>query len=310
MDILVVTSWGLGQFLNEAAEGAKVEEKSMHLGTTVLRTGLSLAAITAVAIASLALTAISGAAPVFAQSSGNFSISPPPIADTSFEDGKGNLRLSIPFMSLHMDNGFNMAGAGFNLVGRKAFSDMFALNFAIGAMAIGGSQEVTWYSGSTKLYTDKTEMTSVMVPMSANIELQIYKGDVFNTILFGGPLLNMGSTSVTVTRTAYAAPYTNSSTTSSSSMSLGGYQAGFQLGWKLGDFDVSGFGMQTSQSGTVTTDVGSFDIPRFTSTSYGADIKYVPLDMALSSMIQNSGGSAPGQGYQMVYVVLSWIKDF
>ncbi len=251
-------------------------------------------------------------------SSSSFSIAPPPIADPTFEAGKGYMRFSGQYLSVKMDNGFDQTGIGFNMVGRKATSDRFAFNFAFGMNVTSGkldTNKVTPNSpiaGATTTESDSMSLVTLLMPMSVNMELQAYQGPVFNTILFGGYVFNLASmtmdTTSTTTITGAMTGTNYNAFSATGTMVTGGFQFGAQMGWALGDYHVDGFGMSVTQSGSSTfnSSYGSIttDIPAYTSTSFGADVKYVPWNLSLSSMVQNS--KQPDNGYKMRMITLSW----
>lgn len=229
----------------------------------------------------------------------NFSVAPPPIASPYFEAGKGEGKFRFTYLTIS-GQGMDLTGGGFDFVGRSAFSDKLAGDVAAGMLIIGADLA----GGGT--------MTLVNIPISLNLELQAYKGDVMSAIVFAGPAMIMtpGSMEMKVGTTTMTASIFNF---------LYGAQAGLQLGVKLGDFTLSPFAMAQSLQGTSTVTITvsgqsqstTTDIPAYTTTSYGADLMYTPWGLTLSSVLQEAN-KADNQtpGFKTHIYTLSFTKQF
>ena len=244
-----------------------------------------------------------------AQSS--FQISPPPIATPEFDAGKVDKKFSATYVGIS-GTGFDLYGAGVNSITRTANSDMTALDLSFGGFIM---------SGTMVFGTSKGDLLVMNVPFSVNFEFQPVKNENIALILFGGPMVNFGLSSLSY-ESQYYNPFTNrtttDTTTSSTTTLLYGVQGGAQLGIKAGGFTISPFAMFQSQQGTASTTTSSaygsssssISIPAFTSTSYGLDILYRPWNMTLSSMLQEAAKSGSGNnssaGFKTTVISLSW----
>src|SRR5574341_962815 len=132
-----------------------------------------------------ALVLLSTASFVFAASSqSTFSISPPPIATPVFDVKETDIKVGATYLTMKStDPGmdFKLNGYGINFVGRSAFGSIVAIDYAIGVLYMDGDIS----TGGTA--TMKMDLTGANIPISVNLEVQPYKNDVFNVILFAGP---------------------------------------------------------------------------------------------------------------------------
>lgn len=233
------------------------------------------------------LTAVS----VFAESS--FSIAPPPIADAVFDAKEWNMKVRGTYLTMKGTDpafDFKLNGYGVDVVARKAVDDGLAINGGIGVIHLDGKM-----GGGT--------LTGVTTPITVNVELQPFKNDVANLIVFLGPQLSISSMELdTAGYWAYIDSY------------IYGYQVGMQMGFNIKDtVGIDVFLMTLTQSGSQDTysSYGSFssDIPSFFTTSFGIDFVYLPWGVALSSILQEAGDSdSAGMKTQMYQI--SWSKKF
>src|SRR3990172_221656 len=242
--------------------------------------------------------------PVFAGSSqSTFSISPPPIASPVFDVKETDMKVGLTYLTMeNSDPGtvFELDGYGINFVGRSAFGSIVALDYAIGVIYMDGDIS----TGGTA--TTKMNLSGANIPISVNLEIQPYKNDVFNVILFAGPALNISAMEIEVKGTYSDTIYVDSI--------MYGPQGGIQLGFGLGDFNLDLFGMATSLRGKqeTTSTYGSdtsTTIPAYTTTSFGADLTYMPLGLALSSIMQEAQ-QGDNNGFETHIYTISWSHKF
>jgi len=210
-----------------------------------------------------------------AQSSSNFSISPPPIPWFEYEKGQNDIRISTAMFSIDSDENpyLEMTGIVGGLMYREAFSDIFALTIGASFFISGGdiaeNSSVEMYGGAYQF----------------GPELQIINTENLGLILFGslyGNGLKMSGTTPTA----------------SIDVSIKSgicFQAGMQFSIKLGDFALSPFYLYQKTgsgegSGQIKMKVGGTNttsrIPSYVIKTYGFDIVYVPGNITLSSMLQ------------------------
>jgi len=255
------------------------------------------------------LLLISIASFVFAGSSqSTFSISPPPIASPVFDVKETDVKVGLTYLTMKSTDptmDFKLDGYGINFVGRSAFGNKLAIDYAIGVIYMDG--EIA--TGGTA--TMKMDLTGANIPISVNIEIQPYKNDVFNVILFVGPAFNITAMEMESKYTILGTTY--SDTTYIDSI-LYGPQGGLQLGFGLGDFNLDVFGMATSLRGKqeTTSTYGadtSTTIPAYTTTSFGADLVYTPWGLALSSILQEAK-QGDNNGFKTNMYQISWSHKF
>ncbi|MDP2167113.1 MAG: hypothetical protein Q8J64_02140 [Thermodesulfovibrionales bacterium] len=240
------------------------------------------------------------ASTAYAQQS-NFSVTPPPLASPSFERGQKDIKFGIVGVSVEGE-GFELTGGGVNIVPRHAFTDHVAGNLQLGLSAL---------SGETAIGTFKSDLSFMNMQFGLNLELQPVKAKMASLIFFGGPLLNLGLGSVDYSYSLFGKTYTD---TMNITTTMFGVQGGAQVGIKLGPFHLDPFAMISSQSGTTTVDTSftstSSDIPSFTTTSYGADIVFLPWNLTLSSMLQQAAKAGDNEESDTTVVMLSFSKKF
>jgi hypothetical protein len=244
---------------------------------------------------------LSASSYVFAASSqSTFSISPPPIASPVFDVKETDMKVGLTYLTMeNSDPGtvFEIDGYGINFVGRTAFGSVVALDYAIG---------VIYMDGNVNMSGTKMDLSGANIPISVNLEVQPYKNDVFNVILFAGPAVNISAMEIEVKGTYTDTIYVDSV--------MYGPQGGVQLGFGLGDFNLDVFGMATSLRGKqeTTSTYGSdtsTTIPAYTTTSFGADLTYMPWGLALSSIMQEAQ-QGDNNGFETHIYTISWSHKF
>lgn len=219
----------------------------------------------------------------------NFSITPPPIASPTFIEGDSEMKFRGTIVSISGPD-ISLSGAGADMVLRKAFSNEFAGDLQFGVFGIGGDI-------GSGIYQESVTMS--MFQMAANLELQPFKTDTLNMIIFTG---------LTLSASLMSGDSFDATT------SLAGIQVGMQLGLKAGDFHIDPFFMTTSQSGSATTStsMGDYtaDIPAFTTTSVGLDIVYIPANLTLSSIIQQAAEQDTNSDYDVTIFQVAWSTKF
>lgn len=249
----------------------------------------------------------------------NFSFSPPPIAAPEFSAGKVDRKASATYVGIS-GTGIDMSGFGGNFINRQANSDTVALDMSAGIFGINGKLNVA--AGT------KGDFTTVNFPLSIGLEYQAVKDESSSVILFGGPMMSLGVSSLKFSSRTTGVGFSMSSSSSTTSNTLlYGLQGGVQGSLNSGDFTFSPFAMFQSQQGstsattsassstTITgfgttysysTTTTTTSIPSFTSTSFGLDILYRPWNMTLSSMLQEAAKSGNNEGFKTTIISLSW----
>ena len=260
--------------------------------------------IIALAGTGLAVFILFSATAFAGNSQASFSISPAPIATPVFDVKETDMKIGLTYLNIKStDPGvdFKLDGYGLNATGRSSFGNMLAIDYAIGVMYLTGDIQ-TALTGTSSF---KADISGPTIPISFNLEVQPYKNDVFNAIIFVGPAFSLSEmtvkTSGVMSSTAYIYSY------------MYGVQGGLQLGLKMGDFHLDAFGMTSSMQGsqTVSTDYGDTDstIPAYTTTSFGADLMYIPWGLTLSSLLQEAKQS-DNNGFKTTMYQLSWSHKF
>lgn len=242
-----------------------------------------------VALSFFVIVAILAATAVFADdaSSSSFSIAPPPIANPVFDAKEKDEKIRVTYLTMESgpsttnpQNQFKLKGYGLDVVNRKAFNRVLAIDGGVGVTYLDGDMG----NGSTA-----STLSGMTIPLTVNLEVQPIKTDVFNLIVFVGPqfgisYMKIDSPGMYMTLDSF----------------VYGLQAGAQIGFNINDtIGIDAFGTTLSQAGTQSTyissayysDTISSDIPSFTTTTYGLDFVYLPWGLALSSILQEAGKS-------------------
>ena len=238
----------------------------------------------------------------------NYQISSPPIPWYEFRNGQKDLKISATGMSITgtVDSPNQPeAGGDISIIGgsgggfyRYAFRDEFAVD-------AGGT--VLWAGGDVG---NSATMDMRMVYIPIGLEYLAMRTDNVAVIIFGGMNFSWISVGIDVdtgTEKGSVDIWTNTR----------GPQGGIQAAFKLTDFVFTPFFMATRLSGTATIDYegggesGSTTtgIPPSTSLTYGLDLIYVPIDITLSFIIQQSLSNSDNNGLRTHIVTLSYHFD-
>jgi hypothetical protein len=249
--------------------------------------------------------------PVFAQddSQSTFSISPPPIATPVFEAGESAVKFGAMYLTMKgTDVDFNLNGYGASAVGRTAFSSTTAMDYTFGMTFLSGDIGLDTGLGTSS----GLNLYGLSIPMSFNVEVQPYRNEQFNVIVFAGPALNM--TFMTIENVPTVVVTTLTEEVLNIMSFLYGLQGGLQAGLELGKLHVDVFGMVTQLQGTQTIETTfegstSSSIPAYLTQSYGIDFTYVPWGLTLSSILQQAK-QGDDNGFKTNIYQLSWSRKF
>ncbi len=242
-----------------------------------------------------------------ASSQSSFSVSPPPIANPVFDSREKDMKIRGTYLTMESTDpafDFELSGYGVDAVMRKAFGNRFAMDFNYGVTYLDGDL------GSTGT------LNGISIPFSFNLEVEPFKSDILNVIVFFGPSFNMSAMSMETSYIGYSGQETTMTTTVDSFMY--GAQGGVQLGFTFGPIGVDAFGMTASQKGSQSTYSSyggstSTDIPTMTTNTFGVDFIIVPWGLALSSVLQEAGkGKSEGEssGFKTHLYQLSWSHKY
>lgn len=252
-------------------------------------------------LTSLTLLAILGASTAHAQQvQANFSLTPPPFAWPTFE--KGGVDLKMRLTTYTMDGaGIDLTGGGVDGVVRNAFSDHLATGIQIGLFGMtGGIDSFTAGGGMISLSHSDVSMGDFL--LAASMEAQPFRNDRVATLLFAGPALAFlfGDYDSTTVRNGPPPAGISAFTDSGSIMSyLYGVRGGGQLGVRLGNVHVDLFGTVGSQEGRsrISTAFGNLKnhVPAATVVSVGLDLVYLPWNLSLSAVLQETESTGANQ---------------
>jgi len=244
---------------------------------------------------------------LFAQQT-NFPCSPPPIPWFEFEEGQKDLKISGTLLHLagevedndpnppDMGGDVSVYGGGVSAFFRYAFRPHFAID--IGGTVIGAGGDV----GSA------ATMRMGMITIPVDLEFQPIRTDNIALILFGGFNLSWLFLGIDIDTGGYSAEVDLST-------AMRGPQGGAQIAFKFPEWVISPFIMFSKLSGDVDFDIkdntgtdisGSWSVTAATAMFYGIDIVYIPLDLTLSSIIQQVSSSGNNQGYRTYVLTVSY----
>lgn len=244
---------------------------------------------------------------LFAQQT-NFQFSPPPIPWFEFEEGQKDLKISGTLLHLagevedndpnppDMGGNVSVYGGGVSAFFRYAFRPHFAID--IGGTVIGAGGDV----GSA------ATMRMGMITIPVDLEFQPVRTDRIALILFGGFNLSWLFLGIDIDTGGYSAEVDLST-------AMRGPQGGAQIAFKFPEWVISPFIMFSKLSGDVDFDIkdntgtdisGSWSVTAATAMFYGIDIVYIPLDLTLSSIIQQVSSSGNNQGYRTYVLTVSY----
>lgn len=246
----------------------------------------------------------------------SFQLSPAPIPYPNFKPGAIDGKIDLSYIQMTIQD-YTLNGMSVYGKGRKAFTDMLAVDGMLGLMYLGGQMQGIGPSTlipatSTTYYVPipaaKSTFSSTNFSFAGNLELQAVRTPAFAMILFGG--LNMNITNMSF-KTPYNLYYaqtgktlTGYTDTMTMSLLLTGFQVGMQVDIPLGTFvRLSPFVVMTttSGSGTIINDPGiqstgdmttTMQIDASTSLSTGFDIFI--NDMSIGAMAQSSKSAQTG----------------
>lgn len=259
-----------------------------------------------VALSFFVVVAILATTSVFAADAdtSSFSIAPPPIANPVFDAKEKDQKIRVTYLTMEssptttVSSQFKLKGYGLDIVARKAFNSVLAIDGGVG---------VTYLDGNIGSGSNAGTLTGMTIPLTVNLEVQPVKTDVFSLILFVGPQFG-----ISVMQIDYPGMYI------SSDSYVYGLQVGAQMGFNIKDtVGIDLFGMTLTQEGTQDTYISSAyysdsissDIPSYTTTTYGIDFVYLPWGVALSSILQEAGKSE-STGTKTHMYQLSWSHKF
>ena len=234
--------------------------------------------------------------------------SPPPLPWFEFEEGQKDLKISGTLLHLagevedndpnppDMGGDVSVYGGGVSAFFRYAFRPHFAID--IGGTVIGAGGDV----GSA------ATMRMGMITIPVDLEFQPIRTDNIALILFGGFNLSWLFLGIDIDTGGYSAEVDLST-------AMRGPQGGAQIAFKFPEWVISPFIMFSKLSGDVDFDIkdntgtdisGSWSVTAATAMFYGIDIVYIPLDLTLSSIIQQVSSSGNNQGYRTYVLTVSY----
>ena len=231
----------------------------------------------------------------------NFVVAPPPVGYPIFQQGKGTFQTGVNALYANIKaEGNSMQLYGASALGdyQYAFADNFAINSTI---------DLTLMLGS------KNDLIFAQLPLHLTAIYEPIKTKALSLFLFGGGGADLGLSTMTIS--IPVTQYTNDDTTYTSVITMGSLTGGAQVNFTAGDFIISPFGIYTYTTGSYSysqTSTMSFSYPSgsgniggYSTTIFGFDLLYTPLDVSLSSMVQNTGE------YTLVSLTFKWlIKNY
>ncbi len=233
----------------------------------------------------------------------NFMISPPPIPWFEFQKEQFDMRVGGTYFNMSGDveeqgdkQKLKINGGAGSFIGRYAFHDRWAIDGGMGVFGGGGS------AGPADI-----GMAGLSVPL--DLEFQAVKTDKISLILFGGLNYSFFWTGIWLTETsgddieiqAYANQF--------------GPQLGAQLSFKSDKVTVAPFFLWQRLSGSASADVyvndelqnsGSSDLPATSFVFYGLDIVFVPINLTLSTVMQQILASGDNKGIRTIIISLCY----
>ena len=251
----------------------------------------------------------------------SFQLSPAPIPYPYFKPGATDGKIDLSYIQMKITD-YTLNGMSVYGKGRKAFTDMLAIDGMLGLMYLGGQMpgigpisQLPAYSASgsflgyyTPIAAKQSTFTSTNFSFAGNLEVQAVRTPAFALILFGGLNMNVTSMSFKTPYNLYYAPtgntYTGYNDTLSLSLLLTGFQAGMQVDIPLGSMvrfspfivmtTTSGTGTMKDEPGVKTSGNTSYtyDVQASTAISTGFDVFI--NDISLGAMAQSSKSSQTG----------------
>jgi hypothetical protein len=231
-----------------------------------------------------------------------FRIAPPPVGYPVFEPGIRHVGLGAngTFLTVKMlDTPMHLYGGAAFATLQQCFNDSFTFSGSVaGALLMG----------------DEYDLMLTQIPVNVFGLFQAAKHERGTLFLFGGAGSDIGITIMTVT-IPQPVPLTtriikDETQVSTTVLTVTG-NGGGQINVPAGDFIVSLFGVYHFTGGsysTTQTSSMSYSYPSTSGTiegvsavSLGCDLLYTPLNLALSSQVQNS------DRYTLITVALKWL---
>lgn len=251
----------------------------------------------------------------------SFQLSPAPIPYPYFKPGATDGKIDLSYIQMKITD-YTLNGMSVYGKGRKAFTDMLAVDGMLGLMYLGGQMpgigpisRLPAYNSSggiigyyTPIPASKSTFTSTNFSFAGNLELQAIRTPAFAMILFGGLNMNVTNMSFKTPYNLYYATtgttYTGYNDTLSMSLLLTGFQVGMQVDIPLGTMvrlspfvvmtTTSGTGTMKDEPGVKTSGATSYtyDVQASTALSTGFDIFI--NDMSIGAMAQSSKSAQTG----------------
>jgi hypothetical protein len=232
----------------------------------------------------------------------SFQVTVPPIPWYEFSKGQKDIKVNGTFLYLtgeieaqETGGDVSIYGGGISSFYRYAFRDKFA--FDIGGLVVGAGGDAG----------DDATMEMTMLSLPCDLEFQPVKTNRYSVILFGG---------FNFTWMYLGIDYDDGTDVYGIDIwsSMRGPQGGIQVAIKFTEFVFAPFFMITSLSGDAEIDINengnrmsvSSGIPSTTSCYYGIDIIYLPWDITLSSILQQTMSSGDNQGYKTYVFTVSY----
>lgn len=233
----------------------------------------------------------------------NFMISPPPIPWFEFQEGQYDMRVGATYFNMSGDveheggeQSLEINGGAGSMIARYAFHDQWAVDGGFSFIGGGGS------AGPADI-----GLAGFSIPV--DLEFQPVKTDKVCLLLFGGLNYSFVWTGIWFTTSggtdyeihAYANQF--------------GPQLGAQLSFKTESIAVAPFILWQRLSGSASVDVtvdgtyaggDSVSLPATTMVFYGLDIVFVPVNLTLSTVLQQIMASGDNKGIRTIIVSLSY----
>ncbi len=233
----------------------------------------------------------------------NFMISPPPIPWFEFQEGQYDMRVGATYFNMSGDveaegdeQSLEINGGAGSMIGRYAFHERWAVDGGFSFLGGGGS------AGPADI-----GLAGFSIPL--DLEFQAVKTDKVSLLFFGGLNYSFVWTGIWYTTSggtdyeiqAYAHQY--------------GPQLGAQLSFKTETLAIAPFLIWQQLSGSASADVyqdgslvssGSASLPATTFVFYGLDIVFLPINLTLSTVMQQILASGDNKGIRTIIISLSY----
>jgi hypothetical protein len=233
----------------------------------------------------------------------NFMISPPPIPWFEFQEGQYDMRVGATYFNMSGDveydgeeQSLKINGGAGSMIARYAFHDQWAIDGGFSFIGGGGS------AGPADI-----GLAGFSIPV--DLEFQPVKTEKVCLLLFGGLTYSFVWTGIW---------YTDSGGTDYEIQAYAnqfGPQLGAQLSFKAESIAVAPFFLWQRLSGSASADFyqdgslvssGSASLPATTMVFYGLDIVFVPVNLTLSTVLQQIMASGENKGIRTIIISLSY----